>query len=162
MFFCVVRSKERDENTQAIAKVQADPATTYSLKVFGLNKPKGYITSTKDEKNRPTVYELLPAERKKLIYIGRLDFNSEGLLLFTNNGDFSRLLEIPKSKIIRSYKVKVRGELRKDQEKLSIKGLKIENVIHKFKKSNIDINRKMLSQLAVLDASTFKALINCD
>ena len=107
------------------------------IKEFGLNKPKGYITSTKDEKNRPTVYELLPAEKKKLIYIGRLDFNSEGLLLFTNNGDFSRLLEIPKSKIIRSYKVKVRGELKKDQEKLSIKGLKIENVIHKFKKIKI-------------------------
>ena len=83
---------------------------------------------------KPT--QQLPAERKKLIYIGRLDFNSEGLLLFTNNGDFSRLLEIPKSKIIRSYKVKVRGELKKDQEKLSIKGLKIENVIHKKNQKN--------------------------
>ena len=113
--------------------------------MFGLNKPKGYITSTKDEKNRPTVYELLPAEKKKLIYIGRLDFNSEGLLLFTNNGDFSRLLEIPKSKIIRSYKVKVRGELREDQEKLSIKGLKIENVIHKFKKIINSIGNKNIN-----------------
>ena len=99
-------------------KVSAKDVVKYENKILSiqtfkyilLNKPKGYITSTKDEKNRPTVYELLPAEKKKLIYIGRLDFNSEGLLLFTNNGDFSRLLEIPKSKIIRSYKVKVRGE----------------------------------------------------
>ena len=79
------------------------------IELYVLNKPKGYITSKKDELNRKTVYELLPENKKNLITIGRLDFNTEGLLLFTNNGDFARYYELPKNKIKRTYKVKVYG-----------------------------------------------------
>ena len=81
------------------------------IELYVLNKPKGYITSKKDELNRKTVYELLPENKKNLITIGRLDFNTEGLLLFTNNGDFARYYELPKNKIKRTYKVKVYGNI---------------------------------------------------
>ena len=75
------------------------------IELYILNKPKGYITSKKDELDRKTVYELLPKNKKHLISIGRLDYNTEGLLLFTNNGDFARHYELPKNKISRTYKV---------------------------------------------------------
>ena len=66
------------------------------IELYILNKPKGYITSKKDELNRKTVYELLPENKKNLISIGRLDFNTEGLLLFNYNGDYARYYELPK------------------------------------------------------------------
>lgn len=87
--------------------------------LFALNKPLGYITTRSDEKNRPIVYDLVPPEVQKnegnLIYIGRLDINSEGLLLFTNNGEFARFLTLPSSRVVRRYKVRAHGFL--DQKK---------------------------------------------
>ncbi len=81
------------------------------IELYALNKPRGYITSKKDELNRKTVYNLLPDNKKNLINIGRLDFNTEGLLLFTNNGEFKRYFELPKNKITRTYDVKVYGNI---------------------------------------------------
>ena len=81
------------------------------IELYVLNKPKGYITSKKDELDRQTVYDLLPDDKRHLISIGRLDFNTEGLLLFTNNGDYARYYELPKNRILRTYKVKVFGDI---------------------------------------------------
>ena len=83
------------------------------IELYALNKPKGNITSKKDELNRNTVYDLLPHDKKHLISIGRLDYNTEGLLLFTNNGDYARHYELPKNKISRTYRVKVYGNIQK-------------------------------------------------
>ena len=71
-------------------------------------KPVGLITSHKDS-SRPTVFDNLPADLPRVISVGRLDLNSEGLLLLTNNGELSRLLELPKNGWSRRYKVKVHG-----------------------------------------------------
>ena len=84
-------------------------------KIWLLNKPKGYITSSKDPQNRKKVFDLLPAKIAHLIAIGRLDLNTEGLLIFTNNGDFSRYMEHPKNKISRKYKLKSRGKIDKEK-----------------------------------------------
>ena len=73
------------------------------INIIVFHKPKGCITSKKDEKNRPIVYDFLPKKFLKFHYIGRLDFNSEGLLLFTNNIPYKRYMELPKSKIIRVF-----------------------------------------------------------
>ena len=62
-------------------------------------KPTGVITSHKDEIGRPNIFEVLPKNLPRLITIGRLDFNSEGLLLLTNDGNLKRKLELPSSKI---------------------------------------------------------------
>ena len=84
-------------------------------RIWLLNKPKGYITTSKDPQKRKEVFDLLPSNIDHLIPIGRLDLNTEGLLLFTNNGDFSRYMEHPKNKIIRKYKIKVRGKVKKEK-----------------------------------------------
>lgn len=72
-------------------------------------KPAGLVTSHKDEKGRPTVFENLPAGLPRVISVGRLDLNSEGLLLLTNNGELSRKLELPSNGWARRYKVRVHG-----------------------------------------------------
>lgn len=74
-------------------------------------KPAGLITTHKDTSNRPTVFENLPVGMPRVISVGRLDLNSEGLLLLTNNGELSRQLELPENGWSRRYKVKVHGRL---------------------------------------------------
>jgi 23S rRNA pseudouridine2605 synthase len=100
------------------------------IELYILNKPRGYITSRKDELNRNTVYDLLPQNKKHLISIGRLDYNTEGLLLFTNNGDYARYYELPKNKIKRTYRVKVYGELNDSDIKKIKNGITIRGVKH--------------------------------
>ncbi len=72
-------------------------------------KPVGLITTHKDPQNRPTIFESLPKTMPRVISVGRLDFNSEGLLLLTNSGDLARSFENPANKITRIYKVKIFG-----------------------------------------------------
>jgi 23S rRNA pseudouridine2605 synthase len=89
------------------------------LVVWKMNKPKGYLTTKRDPKGRKTVFDLFPKTEDRLLYIGRLDYNSEGLLLFTNDGNFSRKLELPATGLSRSYKVRFHGNLTKEKiEKL--------------------------------------------
>jgi len=79
-----------------------------------INKPRGYICSHNDPQKRPTVYSLLPPIFKTLghiISVGRLDYNSEGLLLLTNDVKLKNLLENPKSDLTRLYRVKVHGRV---------------------------------------------------
>lgn len=73
------------------------------------HKPTGLITTHKDDQQRKTVFETLPDKMPRVISIGRLDLNSEGLLLLTNDGALSRNLELPSTKWVRRYKVKVTG-----------------------------------------------------
>jgi len=76
-----------------------------------LNKPKGFITSVKDEKDRPTVMELVSDIEERLFPIGRLDYNTSGLLLMTNDGDLSFKLAHPKHQIYKTYRARVSGQL---------------------------------------------------
>ena len=73
------------------------------------HKPSGLVTTHKDTDNRPTVFENLPAGMPRVISVGRLDLNSEGLLLLTNSGELSRRLELPANGWSRRYKVRVHG-----------------------------------------------------
>ena len=103
------------------------------IELYALNKPRGYITSKKDELDRRTVYDLLPLDKKNLLTIGRLDFNTEGLLLFTNNGEQKRYFELPKNKITRTYEVKVYGNINSsDIEKIEA-GITIKGIKHQVK-----------------------------
>lgn len=74
-------------------------------------KPIGLVTTHKDKEGRPTVFDNLPPGLPRVISVGRLDLNSEGLLLLTNNGDLSRELELPKNAWSRRYRVRVHGRL---------------------------------------------------
>jgi len=80
-------------------------------KVYAFNKPRGCLVTHSDPKNRKTIFNLLPKQFENLITVGRLDYNSEGLIILTNNGDFKRNLELPKNNFERLYKVKVQGRV---------------------------------------------------
>ncbi len=74
-----------------------------------LNKPKGYLSSMADPKGRPLVTDLIPPRLGRLHPVGRLDFNTEGLLLLTNDGDFTNLITSARNRIAKVYEVKVKG-----------------------------------------------------
>jgi 23S rRNA pseudouridine2605 synthase len=73
------------------------------------HKPEGLVTSARDEKGRPTVFDHLPPDLPRVMPVGRLDLNSEGLLLLTNDGDLKRRLELPATGWLRRYRVRVNG-----------------------------------------------------
>jgi 23S rRNA pseudouridine2605 synthase len=84
----------------------AEPEET---KLWRYHKPAGLVTSHGDPQGRPTVFERLPEELPRVISVGRLDLNSEGLLLLTNDGGLARKLELPETGWTRRYRVRVYG-----------------------------------------------------
>ena len=85
-------------------------------RLWRYHKPKGRVTTHKDPEGRPTVFEALPEDLPRLISVGRLDFNTEGLLLLTNDGDLARHLELPSTGWARRYRVRAFGQI--EQSKL--------------------------------------------
>ena len=81
-----------------------------TTRLWRYNKPVGLITSEKDEKNRKVVFDNLPKNLPRVMSIGRLDLNSEGLLLLTNDGDLKRKLELPSTGWSRKYRVRINGK----------------------------------------------------
>jgi pseudouridine synthase len=75
-----------------------------------LNKPKGYVTTLSDPEGRPTVMELVGKVEERVYPVGRLDFNTEGVLLLTNDGDLAHALMHPAREVKKTYQVKLRGE----------------------------------------------------
>jgi 23S rRNA pseudouridine2605 synthase len=80
-------------------------------RLFRYHKPPGLVTTHRDPQGRPTVFDSLPAGLPRLISIGRLDLNSEGLLLLTNDGELARRLELPASGLVRRYRARARGRV---------------------------------------------------
>lgn len=80
-------------------------------RLWRYHKKPGLMTTHKDPQGRPTVFEKLPPELGRVISVGRLDFNSEGLLLLTNDGALARRLELPSTGWVRRYRVRVHGEV---------------------------------------------------
>jgi 23S rRNA pseudouridine2605 synthase len=91
--------------------------------LFLYHKPPGLITTAKDPQGRPTVFEMLPKNLPRLISVGRLDLNTEGLLLLTNDGGLSRALELPSTGLSRIYRVRVHGNVHEDKIKRLEKGV---------------------------------------
>ncbi len=86
------------------------PARASTRTHLMLHKPRGYITSLSDPQGRPTVADLIRGVRPRVVPVGRLDFNSEGLLILTDDGELARDLMRPASAVPKVYSVKVRGE----------------------------------------------------
>lgn len=82
---------------------------TVGYEYYMLNKPTGYITTVKDEKNRSTVRDLMENIDTRIFPIGRLDYNTSGLLLLTNDGELTYALTHPKHHVNKTYHVKVKG-----------------------------------------------------
>lgn len=103
-----------------------------------LNKPRGVITSTKDDKNRKTVIDLIKTD-KRIYPVGRLDYDTTGVLLLTNDGELTNLLIHPKNKVEKVYVAKIEGIITKEESiKLSrgviIDGIKTAPAVVKLKK----------------------------
>src|SRR3990172_3540456 len=119
-------------------KVNGKRITGFEPKVtLLLNKPRGYLSTVKDPKGSPTVMDLLQGMKWRLYPVGRLDFDAEGLLLLTNDGDIAQTLSHPRFSISRTYLVKVTGvpdEKRLDRLK---KGVMLEDGIAKVVSSHV-------------------------
>ncbi len=98
---------------------------------FLLNKPKGYVTTTSDEKKRRTVMELVKSD-VKIFPVGRLDFNTTGLLLLTNDGDFTNKLLHPNNKVPRIYRVGLDKDLNEKDRLILIKGIMLDGKMGRF------------------------------
>lgn len=92
------------------------------------HKPAGLLTTHKDTESRATVFDHLPAGLPRVISVGRLDLNSEGLLLLTNNGELSRKLELPENGWSRRYKVRVHGFVNKNKLADLAKGATVDGI----------------------------------
>jgi 23S rRNA pseudouridine2605 synthase len=125
----VLTSPARDVDDGNVIEVDGKPLPERDMtRLFRYNKPAGLVTTHKDEQGRPTVFEKLPAGLPRLISVGRLDLNSEGLLLLTNDGGLSRELELPARGWVRRYRVRVHGTVTKAQLAPLAKGVAVEGV----------------------------------
>ena len=106
-------------------KISLDEETVYIL----LNKPEGYITTVKDQFDRPSVIDLLSDVKERVFPVGRLDYETSGLLLLTNDGDLTYKLTHPKHEIDKTYIAMVKGELTEEEIKNFKSGLEIEDYI---------------------------------
>jgi 23S rRNA pseudouridine2605 synthase len=99
-------------------------------RLWRYHKPCGLVTTHRDEKGRPTVFDTLPEDLPRVISIGRLDLNSEGLLLLTNDGALARRLELPATGWLRRYKVRVHGDVDPDRLAALAAGITIDRVAY--------------------------------
>jgi 23S rRNA pseudouridine2605 synthase len=118
-------------------------------RVWIFHKPRGYITTNKDTLARKTIFEILPPVMPRVVSVGRLDINTEGLLLLTNDGEVSRYMELPQNKWIRNYRARVHGQI--DMEKLRRleKGIKIDGVVYGSIKVELERERDFNSWVKV-------------
>lgn len=123
-----------------------------------LNKPKGYACTTKDEKGRKTIYELINTN-ERLFSIGRLDYDTEGLILLTNDGEFANKVAHPKYSIEKEYRVTIEGEIKESELAVLRNGVvingermpkaKVEFISYdgKFSKISVSINEGLNRQV---------------
>jgi len=104
-----------------------------------LHKPRGYVTSLNDPEGRAVVTDLLSGISERIFPVGRLDYDSEGLLLLTNDGDFSQRVQHPRFKIPKTYMVKIDGNLTRSEVGELSEGIKLRD--GNFKPENVQILR---------------------
>ena len=92
-----------------------------------LHKPVGYVTTARDPQGRPTVLELVKSVSTRVFPVGRLDINSEGLLLLTNDGELANVLMHPRHRVDKTYQVRVRGHLSAEAQVQMEEGVRLED-----------------------------------
>jgi len=107
-------------------------------RLFLFHKPAGVVTTTRDPEGRSTIFEVLPKGLPRLISVGRLDINTEGLLLLTNDGGLSRVLELPSTGWLRRYRVRVHGQVDQAQLDELQKGIAVDGVFYGSIEATLD------------------------
>ncbi len=104
------------------------------------HKPTGLVTTNRDEKGRPTIFDNLPEDMPRVMSVGRLDLNSEGLLLLTNDGGIKRKLELPSTGWLRKYRVRINGRPKDEDFAPLRQGLVIEG--ERFQPMTVSLDRQ--------------------
>jgi len=125
----VIRSPALDITTddQVTVDGQALPGRERT-RLFLYHKPRGLITTHSDPQGRPTIFQHLPKNLPRLVSVGRLDFNTEGLLLLTNDGALARVLELPATGWLRRYRVRAHGTVTQQQLDVLRSGITISGI----------------------------------
>jgi 23S rRNA pseudouridine2605 synthase len=97
-------------------------------RLFRFHKPTGLLTTERDPRGRPTIYDRLPKGLPRVMPVGRLDMNTEGLLLLTTDGELKRQLELPATGVERTYRARVFGEISQERLEELIHGVEIDGV----------------------------------
>ncbi len=125
----VINSPALDVTANDVITVDGKPLPPRErTRLFMFHKPRGLMTTHADPEGRPTVFDNLPEGLPRLISIGRLDFNTEGLLLLTNDGGLARVLELPDTGWLRRYRVRAHGEVTQGQLDELKKGVEVDGV----------------------------------
>jgi 23S rRNA pseudouridine2605 synthase len=137
----VLTSPARNVTDDNVIAVDGKPiAAKEQTRLWRYHKPSGLVTTHKDPLGRPTVFMNLPKHLPRVVSVGRLDFNSEGLLLLTNDGEMARRLELPASGWTRTYRARLFGKVSQaDLDRLAegtvIGGVKYEPVVADLERS---------------------------
>ena len=107
-------------------------------RLFLFHKPAGVVTTNRDPEGRKTVFDVLPADLPRLMTIGRLDINTEGLLLLTNDGGLSRVLELPATGWLRRYRVRVHGKVEESALAGLREGIAVDGVFYGAIEASLD------------------------
>ena len=125
----VINSPALDVTANDVITVDGRPLPPRErTRLFLFHKPRGLMTTHADPEGRPTVFDSLPEGLPRLISIGRLDFNTEGLLLLTNDGGLARALELPDTGWLRRYRVRAHGEVTQAQLDELKNGIQVDGV----------------------------------
>jgi 23S rRNA pseudouridine2605 synthase len=109
-----------------------------ATRLFRFYKPQGTITAAHDPKGRTTIYDRLPKGLPRLMPVGRLDFMTEGLLLLTNDGEFKRQLELPRTGVVRTYRARAFGNVSQAQLERLAEGITIEGIHYGSINANLE------------------------
>ncbi len=118
-------------------------------RLWRYHKPDGLMTTHKDPEGRPTVFQKMPETMPRVVSVGRLDLNSEGLLLLTNDGALARQLELPSNGWIRRYRVRVHGDIEPQALAALARGVTIEGVKYAGIEAGLDSRRGTNAWLTV-------------
>ncbi|MGX9389887.1 pseudouridine synthase [Nitrobacteraceae bacterium UC4446_H13] len=125
----IINSPALDVTENDVVMVDGKPLPERErTRLFLYHKPRGLMTTHSDPEGRPTVFEHLPEGLPRLISIGRLDFNTEGLLLLTNDGGLARVLELPDTGWLRRYRVRAHGTVTQGQLDTLREGVEVDGV----------------------------------
>jgi 23S rRNA pseudouridine2605 synthase len=145
----IITDPNKAVSTSANIQVDGKRIGEKKMEIYAFNKPKGYITTMGDGDNRKKIADLMP-KHQYLFPVGRLDKDSKGLILLTNDNDFGNQILSPESKVDKTYRVKVKGEFKESDKERILAGVTINNIEYSVKDIEIEKARNSYSWLKIV------------